>query len=392
MERVVYFCGGQANVLAAHKHWRAGSHDPTEVSVTFSSQIAEVCEQLGYPTYMVSPHPEVCVVQDGLFTIEHRPKPPASGWRYHLTELRYAWGLLRTARRFRATIALVDSGAAHLFLFGLFRAFGMRVVPILHNTLWPAGFYPERLTERAVLALDRALFWLRVPSMLISVSPECEAQVRELVPKLRYPALQVRAQFRPDYFRGIRPATFPTEGRFRVLFIGRVLRAKGVFDILDMAERANKLVPGRIQWIVCGRGADFAELQDDHARRGLSDSVELAGWVSLSQLKFIYDSVHAGIVPTRSGFAEGLAMTAVETILAGRPLISNPIVPATELLRAATMMARSNDAASHADAVIRLSEDPHLYGQLVTACGQLGSDFLDPAKGLGPAVRRALSS
>lgn len=390
MHRVAYFCGGEANILSAHRNWRKGIHDPTEVSVTFSSQIEASCAEAGCPLYMVSPYREACLENDGIITIEHRPKRRASGVRFHFEELRYALGLLSTARRFQATIVLVDSGTAHLFLFSMFRAFGILIVPILHNTLWPAGFYPTRWSERIILAINRLIFWPKVPHLLISVSPECEAQVRRLVPRLQYPAIQIRAQFQSKYFRDIKAAEFPTKSPFRVLFVGRVIRAKGVFDILDMAERANKIMPGRIQWVLCGRGSDLAELQQEHLSRGLGDSVELLGWVSLERLKAIYNGVHAGIVPTRSGFAEGLAMTAVETVLAGRPLISNPIVPATELLKSATLLARSNDAGSHADAVMKLSEDPRLYQQLVEACTTLGSDFFNPARGLGSAVDRVL--
>ena len=85
-------------------------------------------------------------------------------------------------------------------------------------------------------------------------------------------------------------------------------------------------------------------------------------------------------------------MTAVEAILAGRPLISNPIVPATELLGAATLVARANDAASHADAVIELSKNPALYERLRDACHSVGREFLDPQRGLCPALQRVLGA
>ena len=84
---------------------------------------------------MVSPHTDFGRVDDGLFTIEHRPKRRAAGWQFHFEEMRYVWGLFRSARAFRATIALVDSGTAHYFLFRPFRWFGIQVIPILYNTL-----------------------------------------------------------------------------------------------------------------------------------------------------------------------------------------------------------------------------------------------------------------
>ena len=388
--RVMYFCGGAANLIAAHRSWRASVQHPTEVSVTFSSQIQDACESAGCPTYMISVHPEPRRIEDGLFTIEHRPKKPAAGLAFHIEEFRYVLGLLATARKFQASLALVDSGTAHFFLFAIFRLFGIRVVPILHNTLWPTGFYPTRLPQRLLLGLDAVLFWRWAPSALISVSPECERQVRRLVADLDYPTLQIRAQFRPDYFASIPRPRFPTRGTFNVLFIGRVDRSKGVFDILKMARKANSTVPGRIKWRICGRGPDLAALTEMHQELGLETSVELMGWVSLEELQGIYADTHVCIVPTRSLFAEGLAMTAAEAVLAGRPLVSNPLVPATELLAPACMMAQSNDYESHADAVIELSRNQALYEQLCSACLGLGDEFLDPRQGLRAAVARIL--
>lgn len=390
-QRVMYFAGGPANLIAAHRHWRSSEHTPTEVSVTFSSQIQDACQVMGCPTYMVSVHREASRLEDGLFTIEHRPKRDCSGAAFHAEELRYALNLLVTALRFKATVAFVDSGTAHFFLISLFRICGIRVVPILHNTLWPTGFFPTRATQRLLLQLDRFLFWKWAPSALIAVSPECERQVRRLVPKLPYRAIQVRAQFQPEYFANIPRPTFPSTGHFNILFIGRVERMKGVFDILEMAKIVNAEIPGRVKWRICGAGSDLAALTARHLEMQLTDSVELMGWVSLEALQKLYADTHACIVPTRSSFNEALAMTAAEAVLAGRPLISNPVVPATELLAPACLIAQTNDVGSHAAAVIELAQNPALFNRLSDACIGLAQDFLDRERGLGVAVQTLLA-
>ena len=70
-----------------------------------------------------------------------------------------ALGLLRTALWFKADVALIDSGCTHYFVCGLFRLFGIRVIPILHNSLWPNGFPPRKLIPRMVNKLDSLLLW-----------------------------------------------------------------------------------------------------------------------------------------------------------------------------------------------------------------------------------------
>jgi glycogen(starch) synthase len=390
--RVAYFSGGAADLISAHRSWKNKQHESTEVSVTFSSQIQDVCQELACSTLMISVKGPAAFLQDGLFDIEHRPKISAKGWRFHWQEFIYILGLLKSARKFKADIAFIDTGITHFLFASIFCVFGIKVVPILHNTLWPTGFYPKKRIHRIILALDRFFFWPLVPSALISVSPECERQVRQLHSTLRYRAYQIRAQFLSSYFHSILPATFPFVGTFNVLFIGRVERSKGVFDILRMAQHAEQLLPGRIRWKISGRGSDFDELQKELDSLNLKHVVDLLGWVSLETLHDIYDTTHCCIVPTRSSFAEGLAMTAVEAILAGRPLVSNPLVPATELLTDACLLGRVDDYLSHAEQVMQLASNSVLYERKRNFCANLGQDFFDPQKGLSVAVKDILKS
>ena len=48
---------------------------------------------------------------------------------------------------------------------------------------------------------------------------------------------QIRAQFLPEYFQAIPPAPSHSKKPFRIMYIGRIIRLKGVFDILEMARK-----------------------------------------------------------------------------------------------------------------------------------------------------------
>jgi glycosyltransferase involved in cell wall biosynthesis len=386
----LFYAAGPGDVIAAHQHWRRGEHDPTEVSITFSSQVQDFCRARGAAAWIVSYHPRRERLEDGEFVIEHLPRRENVGaLAYHGDQLGYALRLLARAVRFRADVALIDSGTAHPFLLALFALFGMRVVPVLHNTLWPHGFPPTRAVPRFLLRLD-ALFWRTVPLATLCVSPECARQVEELTGGRARPLAQIRAQFHPGYFAAIPPAPPHAERPFRILFIGRVHRDKGVFDLLDMAAELEAERPGGFHFEVCGRGPALEELAARRKERGLEGTVTLHGWTSLEALQAIYARCHAAIVPTRSGFIEGLAMTAAEAILAGRPLVTNPVVPALELLRAACVAGQTDDAPSHAAAIRALADDPALYERLRAACPAAGAPFLDRSQGLTAALERAL--
>lgn len=389
IQRVFYAAAGPADLIAAHHDHVAETHHPSEVSLTFSSQIEEFCADHGASAYFVSVHPDGRRYQDDRITIEHRPKRRSGGLKYHVEEVRYGLALLRLARRFKADVALLDSGITHYFVMMLFKLSGIPVVPILHNTLWPAGFRPRGPAARVIERLDRP-FWRNGPLAVIGVSPECVRQVRELVADPPYPLLECRAQFAPDYFASIPPAPPHARRPFTVMFIGRIDRIKGVLDIPRMARWVEDHSSGLVRWIICGRGRDQEELAAAVQAERVGEVVELKGWTSLEELRDVYARSHAAIVPTRSSFAEGLAMTAAEAILAGRPLISNPVVPALELLQDAALSGRTDDPASHAAAVLTLAQDEELYERLRGHCAALSEQFYDRRQGLRQTLHLAV--
>src|SRR5262249_3521171 len=137
---------------------------------------------------------------------------------------------------------------------------------------------------------------------------------------------QIRAQFRPEYFATISPPPPARQKPFRIMYIGRIICIKGVFDILEMAQKIESQLPGRVRWEVCGRGPDLDELRRRQTEMNLNEAVTIRGWTPLNDLQDVYARSHVSIVPTRSNYREGLAMTAAEGILAGRPVITNPVV------------------------------------------------------------------
>ena len=388
----VFFAAGPGNIISAHDYWKRGEHEPTEVSITFSSQVAEFCKRANSPAYFVAYKSPPARLNDGPFTLEHRPKPfpGANGIKYHLSEMIYAWGLCRTARKFRATVAVLKSGTSHFFMGWLFRLVGIPVVTILHNTIWPAGFPPTKLAARLVRVLD-GLFFRWGSSANIAVSPECSRQLNQLTHGHHGPLYEIRAQFLPERFAPIGPPPSYDGSLLRIMFIGRVNRAKGVFDILAMAEKLECKYPGRIQWEICGRGPAYEELKVERDRLGLRN-VAIPGWVSLDTLQQVYNRSHIAIVPTRSDFAEGLAMTAAEAILAGRPFIANPTVPALEVLRPAALAGQTNDVDSYVKVIEELLVDPTKYQRLCKECKPLQQQFYNRRRGLTEVLATAIAN
>ena len=390
MLKIFYASAGAADLIESHRWWKAGSDNPNEVSITFSGQIESAVEELDGTAYMLSHHPDGRTLTDGRFTFEHRGRAPASGWRYYARELTYARGMVRTARSFGATVAVLDSGSIEIFLMPLFKRAGMKTVVVLHNTLWPHGF--RRTTGmRSKLARLERRFFERYCDGVIAVSPEAERQLRELAPAARCPVMQMRAQFHGDHFRDIPPPPPHGSVPFHLMFIGRLIEAKGALDLPVMARAIQQTHPGLVRWTICGQGDDHERLKAMVAEWNLGEVMDVRGWTSPADQPGIYAESHASIVPTRGSFSEGLAMTAAEAVLAGRPVVTNPVVPAHELLAPACILARTNDPQSHADAIVALATDRDRYERMRAACPDLIAPFLDREQGLTAVLQRMLA-
>lgn len=374
-----------------HEYWKRKEHFPGEVTITYSSQFEQFCQDISAEAYIIGYNPERAILRDGVITLEQRPKPlpGARGAMFHLREIFYGLGLLATAVRFRAHLAVIDSGTTHYFVTALFRLMGIRVVPVLHNTIWPHGFPPTRSIHRLICWLD-SLFYRHVVTAVIGVSPECARQVEQLTPGRHPPLYQIRAQFMPEYFAQIPPPPPYDQRPFQIMFLGRVVRSKGVFDILEMAQKVETREPGQVRWEICGSGHDLDELKRRHREMGLESIVNIRGWTPLSDLIDVYARSHAAIVPTRSSFTAGLEMTAAEAILAGRPLITNPVVPALELIRPACVEAQTDDVDSYVEGVLKLIGDREYYEALRRACPELAKPFYDQEQGLTAVLKRVV--
>lgn len=388
----IFYAAGPGDIIQAHKYWAENQHNPSEVSITFSSQFEDFCVDVGAEAYIVACYREEAIYRDGFFTLEHRPKlmPGAKGISYHLAEVLYGLGLFLTAIRVRANVAVIDSGSSYYFILGLFRLAGIKTIIVLHNTIWPTRFPPVRPVQRMIAKLDSLYFrWL--PIATIGVSPECLRQVEQLTKGRHTPLYQIRAQFRREYFQTIPQSPPHDRIPFRIMYIGRIIRYKGVFDILEMARRIEDLAPGRVRWEMCGSGPELEELRRQQDQMNLNQVVLIRGWTSLEDLKDVYARSHVSIVPTRSSYREGLAMTAAEAVLAGRPIITNAVVPAFEVLRPACIEAQTNDVDSYVTAILRLVDDASQYRKLCEACPDLQEQFYDREQGLRAVLRTILS-
>jgi glycogen(starch) synthase len=387
--KIFYISAGAADIITAHRAWRSGTDDPSQMSITFSSQIAEFVEEANAQALFMSFGRDREHFVDERFTVEHRPFQPRNGARYYLAETQKAAAALFAAKKFGADVALVDSGALAWFALPMFQLAGIPIIPILHNVLWPAGFPPRGLKSKIKASINLP-FWKQLKGPALGVSEESCRQVRMVCSQKSGSAFRFFPQFRREYFADI-PLPPPRDGQFNVLFVGRAVEDKGLLLLPIIAQSVERRSPGAVRWTICGDGPDLSTLRQAVTSMGLDKIFDIRGWTTPAEIKVIYGAIHAVIVPTTSSFHEGFAMTAVEGVLAGRPLVTNSVVPALEDLRPASLSALPDDAESHADAVLALADDHALYERLKSSTQSLAVPFYDMKYGLKAALKLAIN-
>lgn len=381
---------GPGDVIMAYRDWKSGVRTPSETSITFSSQTFEALTAEGWAYWAVSSHEHENTLEENGNVIENRPKSPgkiSGGLNFHFVQLRYAWSLLRSARRFGASHALVDSGTTHWFALALFRLAGVEVIANFHNVYWPVGYPPTRLWHRAFRALD-ALFFRSAVRHALGVSAECGRQVAELS-RGRVSFNEYRAQFCANDFKAVTPASVPGS-EVRLLFAGRIEINKGVFDLLTICEILNRDAGRSYVFEVCGDGTAFGRMHREVNARRLGQQVLLRGKLIRSELLQAYSRAHFVIVPTRSDFCEGLPMVCAEAVISGRPVVTSRLSNALEVLRGAVLEATENEPETYAEQIAHCVDDQARYERMVAATASVRTQFLDPRRGLAAVLGQLL--
>ncbi|KRQ94735.1 hypothetical protein CQ12_04185 [Bradyrhizobium jicamae] len=379
---------GPGDIVGARRSQLAGK-SINETSIAFSEQLLAYCRLRSIRTFAVSSNSRIDELGDGPVNIENCSKPLAgrSGARFHLSLILYGLQLAIRARRFGATVAVIDSGTTHYFVLAFFRILGIPVIVNLHNVLWPRGFPPRGRLHRAIRSLN-SLFFTHVCAGAIGVSPECERQIIS-ESRGKVPFSQYRCQFK---LAGFRTAPLHTPGVFRIVFVGRAESNKGVLDIPLMARGLRKRASARVIFEVCGDGPALSELKSIVREHRMEDEVIVHGRLERDALLGVYARCNAVIVPTRSNFTEGMPQVCAEAVLSGIPVITSEVANAFDVIGSATVHAQTDNVESYINAILSLIEDQALYQRLRAECPTLALQFLDRSQSYPAALDRLLET
>jgi glycosyltransferase involved in cell wall biosynthesis len=290
--------------------------------------------------------------------------PVVSGTRLDMKRggaVQAAWRLARLIRQRRPALVHlhteIPEATAALALLGGMPA-GTQVVRTVHNsTLWPAwqrigGWTERRLRRASVVGVSQAsLDGLRAFQTGQGQVPTPTVQTRVI-----YNGVRIADD--PECLV-VQPASRPV----RVIFAGRFEPAKGVDLIPGILSRAARLTDRPLEITVVGSGSLGPLLGRWAAAPDLRWPVRLAGPLpDLARQLRDYDLM---LMPSRF---EGLALVAIEAVMAGLPVVASRVPGLTEVFPADyPLFAVSEDQDSLAWALVQAATHLDDHRQQLTA-------------------------
>jgi glycogen synthase len=387
----VAYISGPANLRQIYREW-SGHEQQAYFGTDYMKQFLQVASDVGAQAYIVSWYGDRReTFRLGDFTIHNRPISTSSGIGYYVAHFLWHLNVLCRLFAFRPDVLLLTGNQNFWWLLAPIRLWRPKIIISYHAVLWPKFRQPGPVW-RLMLKLN-AMLILRHAKAILVTSADIRRQVEKVLGDHRdkVEILDHLPTYSRKQFDGIKAPTPSAVSPFRVIFMGRIVRNKGIYDLLAIARRLHERRKGEFTFDICGDGEDLGPLIREVERLELQDVLVCHGFCDAPELGMVLGMSDAAIVPTRSDFEAGFEMTCSEAILAGRPLITSAVCPALEHLAGAAVEAIPDDVNSYEQAIERLRDEPDLYECKRNACAGLQEQFYDQRNSWYAALMQALN-
>jgi len=113
-----------------------------------------------------------------------------------------------------------------------------------------------------------------------------------------------------------------------LLFVGRVIRVKGIHDVIDAFANIKKNYKATL--IIVGDGSEFGNIKQSIQAQGLTENVILTGFIPERDVVEFHANSDVLVYPTYD--QEGFPMALFNSVAAGMCIVTTPIRAATDYL------------------------------------------------------------
>ncbi len=111
-----------------------------------------------------------------------------------------------------------------------------------------------------------------------------------------------------------------TRDNYSLLFLGRLGKRKGVYDLLEAIANLKSKYPDIC--LKCGGDGDLEQVKQKSIDLGIDSNLEILGWVSGEEKEALLASSTAYVLPS---YNEGLPMGILEAMASGLPVVSTTV-------------------------------------------------------------------
>ena len=157
-----------------------------------------------------------------------------------------------------------------------------------------------------------------------------------------------------------RPRICNADGQVRILFLGKLAEHKGVPQLVEALGRLSQLPNWRAT--LAGDG-DVKKTRAAIAARGLSDRVEIPGWIEPAGVESLVSHADILVLPS---LRENFPMSVIEGMAAGLAVVATPVAAVEDIIEheRTGLLVPACDVTALAKALRRLIEDPVLREEL----------------------------
>ncbi|HWZ45606.1 MAG TPA: glycosyltransferase family 4 protein [Candidatus Saccharimonadales bacterium] len=261
-------------------------------------------------------------------------------------DLRAVNRLRRLVREREIDVVHTHNYKSNLYAWLATRSAGIPLVATCHN--WTRS----TASLRFYASLDRLI--LRGFRRTVAVSPLVADKLRQArIPHQRVSV--IRNGIDTEVLQAA-PA-FPREHPAQVTIgcVCRLVHEKGVADLLHAAQSLLKERPG-LRFLIAGDGPDRAEFEALAAELGIAPKVSFLGFQS--NMAAVYASIDIFTLPS---YNEGLPVSVLEAMAAGKPIVASRIGALPEVVtEAAGSLIPAGDRAALAHSLRNLIDNPAL--------------------------------
>ena len=245
---------------------------------------------------------------------------------------------------------------AYLAVAKLLRA---RVLYQVHGGALPQNFFPGRRR------LTRFLRWTLMLPEAVVLMARCELDAyRQFLPGQNL--LLLTSGVDPRAYAHVPTVMSRPDHPLRLVFIGRLVREKGLYETLQGVRLALELgVDARL--VIAGRGDEEPRLRRYAQALGIAPRVTFAGVVSGRDKVTLLAGSDVLILPS---YAEGMPYTLLEGMAAGVPVIATPVGAVPDVVTEGThgCLVAPRDGKAMAQAIASMAADRERLSWMSRAC------------------------